>query len=200
MPASESSRWIVGKLARRYLAEVAAQAGCTMSTEDIVDRVDRLAGYWGLAPAADAWPSAWRGFPFLIRVDGRPGGFALVKRLSAAPATFDMGEFFIVPRHRRRGIGGRAAIWLFDCLAGSWEVREMPANAPAKGFWRQVIADYTGGAFTETRETFAAYEAREFIVQRFATPIARRPGAAVGSIPVPRGGSLRRSARARRPG
>jgi len=194
VPASDSSRSLVGKLARRYLAEVATQAGWRMSPEGLLDGGDRLANYWGLTPAEGAWPSAWRGFPFVIRVDGRPGGFALVKRLSAAPATFDMGEFFVVRRHRRRGIGRRAATWLFDCFAGSWEVREMPNNAPAQRFWRQVIADYTGGAFTETREIFAAYDEREFIVQRFATPGPRPPAAAANSIPIRPGGSLPRNA------
>jgi predicted acetyltransferase len=52
-------------------------------------------------------------------------------------------------------------------FGGRWEVREMPANAPAQCFWRQIIADYTGGAFTEAREAFTAYGEREFIVQRF---------------------------------
>jgi len=193
MLASDSNRSLVGKLARRYLAEVAAQAGCEMSARGLRDCVDRLANYWGQTSAAGAWPSVWRGFPFVIRVDGRPGGFALVKRLSAEPATFDMGEFFVVPPHRRRGIGRRAATWLFDCCAGSWEVREMPTNTPAQQFWRRVIADYTGDAFTETRESFAAYEAREFVVQRFATP-SPRSRAAAGAIPILRGGSLPHSA------
>jgi predicted acetyltransferase len=172
MLASDANRSLVGKMARCYVAEVATRAGCTISTEALLDCVDLLADYWGLDPAAGAWPPAWRGFPFLLWVDGRPGGFALVKRLRAAPATFDMGEFFVVRSYRRRGIGRFAATWLFDGFAGAWEVRQMPTNAPAQRFWRRVIADYTGGAFTETRETFAAYDAREFVVQRFATPRA----------------------------
>jgi predicted acetyltransferase len=56
---------------------------------------------------------------------------------------------------------------LFHRLGGRWEVREMPANLPAQRFWRHVIADFTGGTFTEAREAFAAYGKREFIVQRF---------------------------------
>jgi predicted acetyltransferase len=43
----------------------------------------------------------------------------------------------------------------------------MPANKPAQAFWRRVIADYTGGAFTETQEAFSLYDCQEFIVQRF---------------------------------
>src|SRR5262249_9746695 len=153
------------------------------------DCVDRLASYWSLTPAAGAWPAGWRGFPFLLRIEGRPGGFALVKRLSATPATFDMGEFFVVPKHRRRGIGRRAATWLFDGFAGAWEVRQLPTNMPAQRFWRRVIADYTGGVFAETRETFAAYDAREFVVQRFTTLWPRR-AAGGRAISIPHGEGL----------
>jgi predicted acetyltransferase len=78
-----------------------------------------------------------------------------------------MGEFFVARQHRRQGIGRRAATALFDMFGGHWEVREMPANLPAQRFWRRIIADYTGGAFAETREAFAAYGGRDFIVQRF---------------------------------
>ena len=191
MLASDSNRPLVGKLARRYIAELAMHAGCEMSAEGLRKCVGRLANYWSPTLSEGAWPSAWRGFPFLIRVDGRPGGFALVKRLSAEPPTFDMGEFFVLPPHRRRGIGRRAATWLFDCFAGSWEVREMPTNVPAQRFWRRVIAEYTGGAFTESIETFAVYDAREFVVQRFATP--GRPASAASVIPIPRAGSLPRN-------
>ena len=78
-----------------------------------------------------------------------------------------MGEFFVARQHRRQGIGRRVAVELFDTFGGCWEVREMPTNTPAQRFWRRIIADYTGGAFTEAREAFAAYDGRDFIVQRF---------------------------------
>jgi len=102
-------------------------------------------------------------------MDGHPAGFALVKRINDAPPTFDMGEFFIARQHRRRGVGRRVAIKLFDSLPGRWEVREMPANKPAQTFWRNTIASYTSGAFTETEEIFPVYDNRPFIVQRFET-------------------------------
>ena len=167
VPASDDDYRIVRNLARFYFYDLATHAGWPFPADGLFDAGDRFAGYWHRAAATPAWPSAWLGFPFLLRLDGHPAGFALVKRLSEAPATFDMGEFFVARQHRRQGIGRRAATALFDMFGGHWEVREMPANLPAQRFWRRIIADYTGGAFAETREAFAAYGGRDFIVQRF---------------------------------
>ena len=118
-----------------------------------------LATYW-------EGPDAARRYPFLIRADDRLAGFALVRQIAADPATYDMGQFFILRKYRRSGLGRQAACWLFDRFAGNWEVRELPANGAAQAFWRRIIADYTLGAFTEAQELFAAH-GREFIVQRF---------------------------------
>jgi predicted acetyltransferase len=88
---------------------------------------------------------------FLLWVDGHWAGFALVR--TSAP--FDMAEFFIIRKYRRRGIG-RAAIELFQRFAGLWQVRQQHTDPPATGFWRSVIPY----PFTERRTS-------EEIVQEF---------------------------------
>jgi predicted acetyltransferase len=113
------------------------------------------------------WQSPER-HPFLLRADGRVAGFALVRQTDADPLSFDMGEFFVLRRYRRHGVGRIAASALFDRFRGRWEVRELVDNLPAQGFWRRIIADYTQGAFEDTREYFERY-GREFIVQRFGS-------------------------------
>jgi predicted acetyltransferase len=120
---------------------------------------ESLASYW-------KGPDASERFPFLIRAEGKLAGFALIRRIAANPVTYDMGEFFILRKYRRTGIGRAAARELFDHFAGAWEVRELPANTSAQAFWRRVIAEYTNDAFTEGQEFFAAH-GREFVVQRF---------------------------------
>jgi predicted acetyltransferase len=175
VPAADADYATVYNLARFYLYDMAEHAGWDFPADGLFDAGDQFANYWGL-PSRRAWPPAWRGFPFLIRIGGRPAGFALVKRLAEEPLTFDMGEFFIGRQHRRRGAGRRAATALFDRFAGRWEVREMLTNAAAQAFWRRIIGDYTGGDFTESREPFADYGDREFIVQRFRTLPKSRQG------------------------
>ena len=166
-PASENDYAIIRNLARFYIYDMAEYTGWHFPPDGLFDSEDRFANYWNNAEPKHSWPREWRGYPFLIRIDGHPAGFALVKRLSEEPLRYDMGEFFVARQYRRNGIGQRAAVELFDRFPGDWEVREMPSNAAAQAFWRRVIADYTSGAFTEVREVFPVYSSREFIVQRF---------------------------------
>ena len=105
-------------------------------------RVPPLAAYW-TDPRCHA---------FLIRVDERLAGFALVQarsRLSGDETVCDVAEFFVMRRYRRHGVGERVAGWLFDRFRGPWEVREKAENHAATAFWRRAIGRYTGGRFEE---------------------------------------------------
>jgi predicted acetyltransferase len=108
-------------------------------------------------------------FPFLIRLDGRLAGCALVRRLAGpgAEPSWSMAEFFVLRRYRRRGVGGVAARALFDRFPGRWEVGELRANTAAIRFWRRVIGDYTGGRYSEEG---ADDPAAEGPLQIFRTP------------------------------
>lgn len=89
---------------------------------------------------------------FLVRVDGKLAGFALVlgkSRLTGEEGVHDVAEFFVLQRYRRTGVGEKAARWLFDRYPGPWEVRQKAENARAIAFWRRVIDRYTGGHFDE---------------------------------------------------
>ncbi|HEV7667498.1 MAG TPA: hypothetical protein VGS22_03160 [Thermoanaerobaculia bacterium] len=98
------------------------------------------------------WPEPERRFPFLIRLGRQLAGFALVTRASPGsddPEDFDVAEFFIVRRHRRSGVGRRAAFLLWDRFPVRWIVRVTEGNHRGQRFWESIIREYTGGAFTE---------------------------------------------------
>jgi predicted acetyltransferase len=100
----------------------------------------------------DAYWSEEGHHPFLLRVDDNLAGFALVtarSRLTGTRGVFDMAEFFVVRRHRRRGVGMAAAAAAFTALRGPWEVRQRDENPAATAFWRRAIAAYTGGRYQE---------------------------------------------------
>jgi len=89
---------------------------------------------------------------FVIRVDGRLAGFALVQTrsyLTGAADVFDMAELFVMRRYRRCGIGEQAATGLFDQFRGPWEVRQRAEHPAATAFWRRIIGRYTAGDFEE---------------------------------------------------
>lgn len=69
------------------------------------------------------WSEPERRFPFLIRYGGFVVGFVLATRGSPAsddPAVYDVAELFVLRRHRRSGVGRRAAFLLWDRLPGRW--------------------------------------------------------------------------------
>jgi predicted acetyltransferase len=89
---------------------------------------------------------------FIVRVDGRLAGFAIVdtcSRLTGDDGVHDVAEFFVVRPYRGRGVGAEAARTLFDRFGGRWEVRQTAKNVAATAFWRKVIGRYTGERYEE---------------------------------------------------
>ena len=85
--------------------------------------------------------------PFLVRVDGKLAGLVLLKKgskLSGDETAWDMAEFFVVRRYRRRGIGTRVAHEVWRQVPGRWEVRVMESNQSAHLFWAHAISAFTG--------------------------------------------------------
>jgi predicted acetyltransferase len=91
--------------------------------------------------------------PLIIVESGRRVGCALVNQTPSPHVQpgmdFRLSEFFILRRHRRSGIGRRAAFALFDRFRGTWEISELARNAAAIRFWRRVIGEYSGGRYDE---------------------------------------------------
>ena len=122
-------------------------------------------GRYGYAYLESYWSEAGR-YPFLIRVDDKLAGFALVRTVvDGQEPRRVMAEFCVLRKYRRRGVGQHAARQIFDLFAGGWQVNEAAANLPAQAFWRRVIGAYTGGRFSES---WQADEEPVGPVQRFA--------------------------------
>jgi len=168
-PPNADDYAVARNLARFYIYDMSEHAGFEFADDGMFVAGAGLGNYWGIAPESpqDRWPPHWRGFAHLLRANGHPAGFALVRQIASAPALYDMGEFFIARKYRRKGAGASVATEMFRRYPGRWEVREMPSNIGAQAFWRRIIDAFTGGAFEETREVFPAYRNNEFIVQRF---------------------------------
>lgn len=99
------------------------------------------------------WSERDRRFAFVIRCGGRIAGFVLATRGSPAaddPEFLDVAEFFVLRRHRRSGVGHRAAVLLWQRIPGKWTVRVSEGNGGALAFWRGVVAEFTSGAATES--------------------------------------------------
>lgn len=106
-------------------------------------------GYYGYDHIDDYWNEEGR-FPYLIRVDGKIAGFALVCphcEYREEEGARCIGEFFIMLKYRRQGIGKKVAMQLFDKHRGFWEVCYWKNNVPAGEFWKRVVEEYTCGQY-----------------------------------------------------
>jgi predicted acetyltransferase len=101
------------------------------------DTMDR---YW--RPNRQVWS---------IRVDGNRAGFALVNDWapSGRPIDYALGDFFILRKYRRNGIGRTASRMLFKQLPGTWELAVIHYNAPGLLFWRKALTAVPGSNVDE---------------------------------------------------
>jgi predicted acetyltransferase len=100
------------------------------------------------------WREPEQRFAHLIRVGAQLAGFALARRgspLTDDPTDLDVAEFFVLRRHRRAGVGMRAAALLWDAIPGHWIVRVAGGNLRALAFWRAAVAAHQGQAPSERR-------------------------------------------------
>ena len=97
-------------------------------------------GRYGYAQLPLYWREPNR-HPLLVRVDGNLAGFVLLKGDENA---WDMAEFFVVRRYRRRGIGSAIAHEVWRQFPGRWAVRVMESNQSAQQFWERVIRAFAG--------------------------------------------------------
>lgn len=106
-------------------------------------------GYYGYPHIDDYWNEEGR-FPYLIRVDGKIAGFALICPhclYSSEKNAHCFGEFFIMFKYRGKGVGKYVATQLFRNHPGTWEVCYMQNNLPAGKFWKKIISEYTNNHY-----------------------------------------------------
>jgi len=105
---------------------------------------------------------------FVIRVDGRLAGFAVVGERApfAGAGVRVIAEFFVLRCYRRRAVGTRAAQILFARFPGRWEVAELSWNVGAQRFWRPLIRRCAVDGVVERRRRDGDLV---FVVQHFAT-------------------------------
>jgi predicted acetyltransferase len=93
--------------------------------------------------------------PFLIRVDGKLAGFALIREIlpvSGTNSIWDMAEFFVLRAYRRSGVGTNAAKAVWRQFPGNWQVRVMRSNRVGLGFWLHAIDEFAGGKVSSSKD------------------------------------------------
>ena len=81
-------------------------------------------------------------FALLLRVRGRPAGFALIDARSHRGASLDhnVGEVFVARGYRRRGVAAEAVRLILARHPGRWEAAVAQRNLAAQAFWPRALA------------------------------------------------------------
>jgi predicted acetyltransferase len=135
---------VVENLVPYYIYDMSEYMGWDCNTE----------GRWG---GCDELPDYWKEgdhHPFMIKVDQKVAGFAMIRRYPDEPARYEVGEFFVARKFKGKQIGKRSAFWLFGAFPGKWIVRVLNDNTGARSFWDRVIHEYTGGDVAQTEEQY----------------------------------------------
>ena len=141
--ATEEDLAVARNLVPYYVYDMSEYLGWACTPDGRFDGCDMLPTYWS-EPGKHA---------FMLRAGGEPAGFALVRgNHEEEDLDYTIGEFFVLRKFRRRGVGERIARQLSDMFRGRWKVAQLMRNTPAIAFWRKVIGRYTDGAFSECKE------------------------------------------------
>jgi len=78
---------------------------------------------------------------FLFYANGNLAGFGLVDDMVCLKENeIWMSQFFVVKKHRRKGLAEFAANHIFNNIRGKWEVGQMPKNIVGQAFWRKGLS------------------------------------------------------------
>jgi predicted acetyltransferase len=103
-------------------------------------------GRFGYRDLSRYWSEPDR-LPFLVRVNDRWAGFALIRQDGAGEAlepVWDVVEFFVLRSCRRRSVGTFIAHELWQRYPGRWQVRVMESNEAGCRFWAKAVRTFAG--------------------------------------------------------
>ena len=107
-------------------------------------------GLYGDKDLAYYWSKETKWLYFIL-VDAKIAGFAAVTNLPIVEDTktdFQIGEFFVLFKYRRLGVGKAAFFQLLALHPGQHQLVRHPQNTLSVHFWNHVVAAYTKGHYT----------------------------------------------------
>jgi predicted acetyltransferase len=135
-PASFSERPLLESLFQLYIYDFSEleppdSEAFEVNTEGRFEAYPHLDTYW----------SDEKRWPLVIQVHEKIVGFALVNTLSHQGGSVErnMAEFFILRKHRRRGVASEAVQQILRIHPGQWEVAVAERNVAAITFWERAL-------------------------------------------------------------
>ena len=137
-----AQRYIFANMWIAYAHEISQYQDDLPSVHGMMGDIDE--DYEPDSVMAEWWAHPGKTFPYLITVDERPAGFALVAKtpLIDGDADQELVDFFLFHPYRGKGIGRDSAIRVLYSLHGSWQLSVIDSHESALGFWSAVLGGY----------------------------------------------------------
>ncbi|NQY43761.1 MAG: GNAT family N-acetyltransferase [Legionellales bacterium] len=86
---------------------------------------------------------------YIVKVYDEIAGFILLNQITTDEEIYwCMGEFYILGKFQRNGIGEQSALKIWQMYPGKWEILVIPENKSAVNFWENIIINYTNKNYT----------------------------------------------------
>ena len=159
-PASIEQQSVIAQLYELYTYEMTDLANFDINNN----------GYYGYSDLPLYWTTPNR-YPYLIWVNNKLAGFVLIQQGSPIdddnPDIWDIAEFFIMRKFRKKGIGQFVAQSIWASHPGSWQVRVWENNTTAHQFWNNNIEQFMKKTVNPLRITYQGDEG--LLVYKFAS-------------------------------
>lgn len=83
--------------------------------------------------------------PYLIKVDGKLAGFALINKIKECDCNCDwsVAEFFVGYLYRRKGVATQIMEEIFRRHKGFWHIKYHCNNIASEKFWNKLVSSVT---------------------------------------------------------
>ena len=104
-------------------------------------------------------------FAYFVKLENKIVGFVMINKYlekSNPENACSIAEFMVIPKYRRKNIGKKVAIKIFEMFKGGWEVKPSFGSDVAYRFWENVIKEYTNGIY-KFEDGIFVFESRKLI-------------------------------------
>ena len=150
IPASLEQASVIAQLYELYTYEMT-----DLADFDIHDN-----GYYGYDELPLYWTDPSR-YPYLIWVNKKLAGFVLIQKGSPIkdnPDIWDMAEFFIMRKFRKKGVGQVVVQKVLTQFPGPWQIRVWSNNTTAHAFWQAVIERFLKRSIVPISQTYQGHD------------------------------------------
>ncbi|MBA2649579.1 MAG: GNAT family N-acetyltransferase [Legionella sp.] len=142
----------------------------TYEMTDLADFDIHDNGLYGYSELPTYWQDPNK-YPHLIWVNKKLAGFVLVQK--GSPIThdadvWDIAEFFIMCKFRKKSIGGFVAQEMFGQFKGPWQIRVWDNNSVAHAFWDNTITQFNKKTVIPTKQVYQGHDG--LLVYKFHSP------------------------------